>query len=81
VFVFGLRLAAPVIIVMLIVELGTGLVSRVAPALNLLVIGPPLRLIVGLMAVAAVIPLIPPLTARFVTVASEVAFQAARAFR
>lgn len=81
VFVFGLRLAAPIIVVMLVVELGTGLISRAAPAISLQVIGTPIRMIVGLLAVAATVPLVPGLAARFVTVASEIALQIARSFR
>jgi flagellar biosynthetic protein FliR len=81
VFVFGLRLAAPIIVVMLIVELGTGLISRAAPAITLQVIGTPVRILVGLLAVAATVPLVPGLAARFVTIASEIALQIAQAFR
>ncbi|MDH4065164.1 MAG: flagellar biosynthetic protein FliR [Acidobacteriota bacterium] len=81
VFVFGLRLAAPIIVVMLVVELGTGLVSKAAPALNLMVVGMPVRLIVGLLAVAAVVPQIPGITARFATLALEAGRQLAEAFR
>ncbi|MCC7034586.1 MAG: flagellar biosynthetic protein FliR [Acidobacteria bacterium] len=71
VFEFGFRLAAPIIVVMLIVEVATGLVSKAAPALNLMVVGTPVRLIVGLLVVAAVVPQIPAVTARFVTVAID----------
>lgn len=71
VFEFGLRLAAPVIVVMLVVELATGLVSKAAPALNLMVVGTPVRLIVGLLVVAAVVPQIPAVSARFLTLAVE----------
>ena len=81
VFTFGLRLAAPVVIVMLIVEIATGLISKAAPAVNLMVVGTPIRLIVGLLAVAAVIPMIPQLSSRFATLATEIGLQAARAFR
>ena len=55
VFVFGLRLAAPIVIVMMIVELGSALIARSAPAINLQVIGTPVRIIVGLLAVAGVV--------------------------
>jgi flagellar biosynthesis protein FliR len=81
VFTFGLRLAAPVIVVMLIVELAVGLISKTAPAINLMVVGTPVRLIIGLLAVAAMVPLIPQLSSRFATIATEVGIQAARAFR
>jgi flagellar biosynthetic protein FliR len=81
VFVFGLRLAAPVIVVMLVVELSTALIARSAPAINLQVVGTPIRIIVGLLAVAAVVPLVPGLTQRFINTATEIALQLARAFR
>ncbi len=57
------------------------LITRAAPAISLQVIGTPIRIIVGLLAVAATVPLVPGLAARFVTVASEIALQVARAFR
>ena len=83
VFVFGLRLAAPVD------RRDAGRrarrlasISRAAPALNLMVVGTPIRLIVGLLAVAAVIPLVPVAElARFATLATELGLHAARAFR
>jgi flagellar biosynthetic protein FliR len=81
VFVFGLRLAAPVIIVMLVVELATAMIARAAPAINLMTIGTPIRLIVGLLTVAAVVGLVPGLSTRFVSVLTETAMQLARAFR
>jgi flagellar biosynthetic protein FliR len=81
VFMFGLRLAAPVIVVMLVVELATALIARAAPAVNLMAVATPIRLIVGLLCVAAVVGLVPGLSARFVTVATETALQLARAFR
>ena len=81
VFVFGLRLAAPIVIVMMIVELGSALIARAAPAINLQVIGTPVRIIVGLLAVAGVVGLVPGVTQRFVGVLTEAALQLARAFR
>jgi flagellar biosynthetic protein FliR len=81
VFVFGLRLAAPIIIVMLIVEFGAALIARAAPAINLQVIGTPVRIVAGLLAVSAVVGLVPGLSAQFVRVATEAALQLARAFR
>lgn len=81
VFQFGLRLAAPVIVVMLVVELATGLISRAAPALNLMVVGTPVRLIIGLLVVAAVVPQIPGVTMRVVTIAFEAARALAQGLR
>ena len=59
VFTVGLRLAAPVLIVLLIVELAIGLISRAAPSLSFMVIGYPIRIVVGLFLVAALIATVP----------------------
>jgi flagellar biosynthetic protein FliR len=81
VFVLGLRLAAPLIVVMLVVELATGLVARAAPAINLMAIGTPIRLIVGLIVVAALVPFVPGVITRFSTTVAELGVQLARTFR
>jgi flagellar biosynthetic protein FliR len=59
VFVIGTQLSMPIIIAMLLVELVLGLVSRAAPALNLMVIGFPVRLSVGLLVVLLGIHVVP----------------------
>ena len=59
VFVTGLRLAAPLMAVILVVEVALGLVSRAAPALNFFVIGYPVRIAVGLFVVALTIAAVP----------------------
>ena len=59
VFTVGLRLAAPVLIVLLIVEAAIGLISRAAPSLSFMVIGYPIRIVVGLFLVAALIAAVP----------------------
>ena len=53
VFVLGVRIAAPVVVVLLLVELALGLLARVAPSLNVMIAGAPVRLAVGLLVVAA----------------------------
>jgi flagellar biosynthesis protein FliR len=59
VFVLGARLAAPIVVVMLLIEVGTALMARVAPSLNLMAVAPPIRLAVGLLALAAMVPFVP----------------------
>jgi flagellar biosynthetic protein FliR len=56
VFSFGVRLAAPLVVVLLITELGLALVARSAPALNLMAVAAPFRLIVGLILLGFVAP-------------------------
>ena len=58
IFTIGTRLAAPVVIVLLVVELGLGLVTRAAPALNMMVVGFPVRLLAGLIVLAATVPIV-----------------------
>jgi flagellar biosynthetic protein FliR len=81
VFVVGVRLAAPVIIVLLVVELVIGLISRASPALSFMVIGYPIRLIVGLTIVAALVPVVPGVTNSLVDSVLMTGAQLAGAFR
>jgi flagellar biosynthetic protein FliR len=48
VFSFGIRLAAPVVAVLVVAEVALALVARSAPALNLMAVGAPVRIILGL---------------------------------
>jgi flagellar biosynthetic protein FliR len=81
VFIIGVRIAAPVIVVLLIVELALGIVARVAPALNVMMSGAPLRLLVGLLVVAATVTAMPALITRYVPQVLSLAAETARAFR
>ena len=81
IFVLGLRLAAPLIIVLLVVELAMGLITRAAPSFNLMAVGTPVRLLVGLLVIASLIQFIPGVVSRFATLAAELGLQGARAFR
>jgi flagellar biosynthesis protein FliR len=58
-----------------------GLISRAAPALNLMVVGMPVRIVIGLLVVAAVIPVAPSVIRGFIERAIEAGVHAARAFR
>lgn len=56
VFTFAVRLAAPFIVVLAIVELAMALVARSAPALNLMLLGAPMRVIIGLILLGLAAP-------------------------
>lgn len=56
VFTFGVRLAAPFVVVLVIVEIAMALIARSAPSLNLLAVGAPVRIIVGLVLLGFVAP-------------------------
>jgi flagellar biosynthetic protein FliR len=81
VFVIGVRIAAPVVVVLLVVELALGLFARVAPALNVLMAGAPLRLAVGLLVAAATVTAMPAIITRYVPAVLSLASETAGAFR
>ena len=81
VFILGVRFAMPVIIVLLVVELGMGLVSRAAPMLNLMTVGTPIRVIAGMLVIATLIPAAPGIVRRFSDVVVELGIGLAGAFR
>ncbi len=81
VFTLGTQLAMPIIVVLLLVEVVLGLVSRVAPALNLMVVGFPLRVGVGLLVLATGIQVVPGAIARYAPAALEAAVRLAWAPR
>ena len=51
-FTLGLALAAPVVVCLLLVELALGVVSRNLPQMNMFVIGIPIKIVVGLVALS-----------------------------
>ena len=80
IFLVGTRLAAPVVVVLLMLELSLGLMARAAPALNLMVVGFPLRVLLGLVAIAAAIGTVPGVVTGLVEPVMELATQLALAF-
>lgn len=57
-FVIGIKIAIPIILILLITEIVLGLVSRVMPQLNAMILGMPIKLLVGLSAFGVLIPMI-----------------------
>lgn len=56
-FVIGVRIALPIIIIGLITDLCMSLVSRTVPAINVMVLGMPVRLVVGLITFVVFLPI------------------------
>jgi flagellar biosynthetic protein FliR len=81
VFTLGARLAAPVVFVLLIVEIAMALLARSAPSLNLMAAGAPVRLFVGLLVMVVMLPAIPNLIAGLSATVLRLAVQATAAFR
>jgi flagellar biosynthetic protein FliR len=81
VFVLAVRVAAPVTVVLLATEVLLGLMARIAPAFNVMIVGAPARVIVGLLVVAATLSSVPALVARYAPITLDLAAETARAFR
>jgi flagellar biosynthetic protein FliR len=81
VFTVGVRLAAPIVIVLLLVELGIGLISRTAPALSAMVIGYPLRIVIGLAVLAAALGTVPGVVSSVIERVISLGFETAAAFK
>lgn len=47
-FIIGIQLAAPVMVAMILVDVAVGFMGRAAPALNIMVVGFPIKILVGL---------------------------------
>lgn len=81
IIVLGVRIAAPVVVVLLLVEVALGLLARVAPALNVMIAGLPVRMAVGLLVVAATVSVLPLLLGRYAPTAIDLARALSGAFR
>jgi len=81
VFVIGVRIAAPVVVVLLVVELALGLIGRVAPSLNVMMSGAPIRLAVGLLVAAATVSILPQVITNYLPATLKLAADTAEAFR
>lgn len=81
VFSVGARLAAPIVIVMLVVEVAVGLVARTAPSLGFMVVGYPIRLGLGLFVLGLVVAAVPGVVSGLVDGAIGLGLDTARAFR
>jgi flagellar biosynthesis protein FliR len=60
VFLFGLVLAAPVMTVVLLVDIAMAMMARTLPQLNVFIVGLPLKILVGLIVLAISVGLIAP---------------------
>jgi flagellar biosynthetic protein FliR len=80
-FNLGTRMAAPIIIVLLITEVAMGLLARSAPSLNVMVAGPSMRVLIGLGLLMLVAPTTGSVVATALGDVVRLATQAAGAFR
>lgn len=57
-FIIGLKIALPIILIIIITDLAMGLVSRTVPQLNIMILGMPIKILVGIAAFLAAVPII-----------------------
>lgn len=57
-FTIGLKIAIPIVLIILITDIVLGLISRAVPQLNLMVMGLPVKILVGFTALTLALPLI-----------------------
>jgi flagellar biosynthetic protein FliR len=81
VFVTAVRLAAPMVVVLLIVEIVIGFISRITPALSFMVIGYPIRIVVGLFIIGTLLYSVPAMTQSMLEAALMLGGRTAAAFR
>jgi flagellar biosynthetic protein FliR len=81
VFTTGVQLAAPVMLVLMVVELVLGLMARTMPSLNLMISAAPVRLVIGLIAVMATLQVLPSVVHATMRPALELAARLAAIFR
>ncbi len=55
-FTLGLKIAIPIILIIIITDLSMGLVSRTVPQLNIMILGMPIKILVGLSCFALILP-------------------------
>ncbi|MCX7885533.1 MAG: flagellar biosynthesis protein FlhB [Caloramator sp.] len=55
-FLIAIQLAAPIVIVIFITDFTLGLISRSVPQLNIFMLSLPIKILVGLLAIAAILP-------------------------
>jgi flagellar biosynthetic protein FliR len=81
VFSVAVRLAAPIVAILVVVELVVGLISRASPALTSMVIGYPLKLVIGLVVLGLMVGTVPGVTNSLIETALRIAGRLAGGFR
>jgi flagellar biosynthetic protein FliR len=56
-FSLGFRIAAPIVVTMLLIDILLGVLSRTIPQMNVFVVGMPLKIVVGLLIIAVSLPI------------------------
>lgn len=57
-FLIGLKIAIPIVLIIIITDICMGLISRAVPQINVMVLGMPVKILVGLIAIIVALPII-----------------------
>ncbi|MGL5084786.1 MAG: flagellar biosynthetic protein FliR, partial [Clostridium sp.] len=57
-FVIGLKIAIPIVLIIIITDLCMGLISRAVPQINVMVLGMPVKILLGLISITIALPII-----------------------
>lgn len=57
-FMIGMKIAIPIVLIIILTDLCMGLVSRAVPQINVMILGMPVKILVGLIAVAVGLPIL-----------------------
>lgn len=63
-FSIGFKISSPIVIIMLLIDILLGVLSRTIPQMNVFVVGMPLKIVVGLLVIAISIPVFSILTGK-----------------
>lgn len=55
-FYIAMQLAAPIVIILFLTDFTMGLIARAVPQLNIFILGMPIKVLVGLLAISAILP-------------------------
>lgn len=55
-FLISIQLAAPIIIVLFLTDFTLGLISRIVPQIHIFILGMPIKILVGLLAISIILP-------------------------
>lgn len=71
-FIMGLKIAIPVVLIIIITDITLGLIARTVPQLNIMILGLPIKILVGLGCISIALPLLAKLIMSSYTVLPDV---------
>lgn len=57
-FVIGLKIAIPIVLIIILADVSMGLISRAVPQINVMILGMPVKMLIGIIAISVSLPII-----------------------